>query len=100
MSMRNFRPGQQVVLRRALKRNRRHKYGRVRLSRGASGRVVRRQQKRFSAPRYDVDFRRSGHRTTRVRRLPAASLSRHHYLRWAIVLAIALLAVGYLTQRF
>jgi hypothetical protein len=62
--------------------------------------VVRRHKKALRSPRYDVDFRRRGHRITRVRRVPAASLGRHNYLKWAIVLVALLIAVGYLTQRY
>lgn len=97
--MRSFRPGQRVVLRAAVRRNRRHKYGPVRLRKGKSGRVTQRHSKFLKAPRYDVSFNR-GNTTRTVRRLPAASLRRRRnpVVVLLVVLAVTLL-FGYLSQR-
>lgn len=98
--MRRFRTGQQVVLRAAVRRNRRHKYGPVRLRKGRSGRVVQRHSKLLKAPRYDVSFSRGQGRGRTVRKLPAASLRRprNPFLILLVVLAL-LLIIGYLTQQ-
>lgn len=97
--MRGFRPGQRVVLRAAVKRNRRHKYGPVRLRKATSGRVVQRHSKLLKAPRYDVSFSRGRNRPRTVRKLPAALLRRRRnpFLVLMLVLGLLLL-IGYLTQ--
>ena len=97
--MRSFRRGQRVVLRAAVKRNRRHKYGPVRLRKGKSGRVVQRHSKLLKAPRYDVSFSRGQKGPWTVRKLPAASLRRprNPFLALMVVLALLLL-IGYLSQ--
>jgi hypothetical protein len=98
--MRRFRRGDRVVLRAAVRRGRRHKYGPARVRKGTSGRVVRRHSKVFKAPRYDVDFRRGASRSTRVRKLPAASLRRPvNPLAVALLVLLAVLVIGYLTRR-
>ena len=97
--MRRLRRGDRVVLRAALRRGRRHKYGRARLRKGASGRVVRQHIKRFKPPRYDVEFGRGSGRSRTVRKVPAASLRRPvNPLLLALVLLVAVLVIGYLTQ--
>jgi hypothetical protein len=98
--MRRFRPGQRVVLRAAVRRNRRHKSGPARVRKGTSGVVVQRHSKLMKAPRYDVDFNRGRNRRRRVRKVPAASLRRRRepiVVLLLLVLAVLLL-VGYLTQ--
>ena len=97
--MRRFSRGDRVVLRAAVRRGRRHKLGRARVRKGASGRVVRRHSKFLKPPRYDVDFRRGSSRSVTVRKVPAASLRR----RWSpltLVLAVLIVAlvIGYLFQ--
>ncbi|HEV2888693.1 MAG TPA: hypothetical protein VGX49_17415 [Jatrophihabitans sp.] len=96
--MRRFGSGDRVVLRTAVRRGRRHKYGRVKLRKGTSGRVAQRHTKRGKPPRYDVQVRRRG-KSVRVARVPAASL-RRPISPLAAVLAIltVLLVIGYLTR--
>ncbi len=97
--MRRFRPGQRVVLRTAFKRNRRHKYGAVRLRKGSSGRVVQRWQKALHSPRYDVDFSRR-RRRLRVRKVPAAALRRpRHPVAAVLAVLVLLLVLSYLARR-
>jgi hypothetical protein len=97
--MRGFRPGQRVVLRMAVRRNRRHKSGPARVRKGTSGVVVQRHSKLLKPPRYDVDFNRGRTRRRRVRKVPAASLRRRREPIVVLLLVLAvLLLVGYLTQ--
>lgn len=94
--MRGFRRGDRVVLRTALRRNRRHKYGPARVRKGASGHVTQRHAKLLKAPRYDVEFRRG---SKLVRKLPAGSLRRPRSPLLAVLVALtALLIIGYLAQ--
>jgi hypothetical protein len=96
--MRSFRRGDRVVLRTAVRRSRWHKYGRVRVRKGASGRVTQRHIKLLKAPRYDVEFRRGG-RSKSVRKLPAGSLRRPRSpLLVVLVVLVLLLIIGYLAQ--
>ncbi len=96
--MRRYRRGQSVVLKTALKRNRRHKYGPVRLRRGAPGRVQRRHQKLLRSPRYDVQFRGRRGQTRSVRKVPAVALRRPRPPLAVILLVLAVvLVIGYLT---
>jgi hypothetical protein len=98
--MRRFRRGDRVVLRHAVRRGRRHKYGRARVRKGTSGTVQRRHSKLLKASRYDVDFRRGPSRSLTVRKVPAASLRRPvNPLALALVVLIAVLLIGYLSQR-
>jgi hypothetical protein len=90
--VRGFRRGDRVVLRTAVRRGRRHKYGPVRLRRGASGRVTQRHTKLGKPPRYDVDIQRRN-RSVRVRKLPAASLRRPVSPLAAVLAVLALLLV-------
>ena len=97
--MPRFRPGDRVVLRATVRRDRRHKYGRVRVRKGTSGRVVRRHTKALKAPRYDVDFRPGSSRSQRVRKVPAGSLRRPRSpLAMVLVVLLVVLAIGYLAQ--
>jgi hypothetical protein len=91
--MRGLRRGDRVVLRSAVRRGRRHKYGRARVRKGASGRVTQRHSRLLKAPRYDVDFRRAGNRTVRVRKLPAASLRRPVSPVVAVLVVLGLLLI-------
>ena len=95
--MRGFRRGDRVVLRTAMRRGRRHKYGPVRLRRGSSGRVTQRHSKLGKRPRYDVEIRRGRNRTVRVRKVPAGSLRRPvSPLAVVLVLLTVLLVLGLL----
>ncbi len=101
--MRRFRSGDRVVLRTAVRRGRRHKYGPLRLRRGASGRVTQRHSKLGKPPRYDVEVRRgrngSVSGSVRARKLPAASLRRPVSPVAAVLVVLALLLVlGLLTH--
>ena len=97
--MSGFGRGDRVVLRAALRRGRRHKLGRARVRKGATGQVVRRHTKLFKPPRYDVDFGRGSGRSRTVRRVPAASLRRPvNPLLLALVVLSAVLVIGYLLQ--
>jgi hypothetical protein len=91
--VRRFRRGDRVVLRAAVRRGRRHKYGPVRLRRGASGRVTQRYSKLGKPPRYDVEIRRGRNRTQAVRKLPAGSLRRPVSPLAAVLVVLALLLV-------
>jgi hypothetical protein len=98
--MRRFRRGDRVMLRAAVRRGRRHKYGRARVRKGTPGRVLRRHSALLKAPRYDVDFRRGHRRPVTVRKVPAASLRRPvSPLAVALLVLIAVLVIGYLSQR-
>jgi hypothetical protein len=97
--MRGFRRGNRVVLRTGVRRGRRHKYGPLRLRRGASGRVTQRHTKLGKPPRYDVQFRRRSGDIT-ARKLPAGSLRRPISPLAAVLVVLALLLViGLLTRR-
>ncbi|MDQ1745132.1 MAG: hypothetical protein QOE23_3471 [Pseudonocardiales bacterium] len=88
-----FRRGSRVVLRTAVRRGRRHKYGPVRLRRGSSGWVAQRHTRLGKPPRYDVDIRRGRNRTVRVRKLPAGTLRRPVSPLAVVLVALALLLV-------
>jgi hypothetical protein len=95
-----FRRGDRVVLRAAVRRGRRHKYGRARVRKGTSGRVLGSHSKLLKPPRYDVEFRRGPSRSLTVRKVPAASLRRpRNPLVAVLVVLIVLLVIGYLSQR-
>ncbi|MDQ1740097.1 MAG: hypothetical protein QOE53_1749 [Pseudonocardiales bacterium] len=97
--MPRFSRGDRVVLRAALRRGRRHKYGRARVRKGATGQVLRRHTKLLKQPRYDVDFRRRSSRAVTVRKVPAASLRRQRSpLTLVLAVLIVLLVIGYLSQ--
>ena len=97
--MRRFSRGDRVVLRAAVRRGRRHKLGRARVRKGASGRVVRRHSKPLKPPRYDVAFRHGPSRSVTVRKVPAASLRRRRNpLTVVLAVLVVLLVVGYLSQ--
>lgn len=101
--MRGFRRGDRVVLRSRVRRGRRHKYGPLRLRKGATGRVTQRHSKLGKPPRYDVEFRRgrtgSGTGSVKARKLPAGSLRRPVSPLAAVLLVLALLLViGLLTR--
>jgi len=87
------------VLRAAVRRGRRHKYGRARVRKGTSGRVLRRHSKLLKPPRYDVDFGRGPGRSLTVRKVPAASLRRPRSpLAAVLVVLLLVLVIGYLSQ--
>ena len=97
--MRRYRRGDRVVLRAAVRRGRRHKYGRARVRRGTSGQVLRRHSKLLKPPRYDVDFRRGPSRSQTVRKVPAASLRRQRSpLAAVLVVLLVVLVIGLLSQ--
>ena len=97
--MRRFRRGDRVVLRAAVRRGRRHKYGRARVRKGTSGQVLRSHSKLFEPPRYDVAFRRGPSRSLQVRKVPAASLRRPRSpLAAVLVVLLVVLVIGLLSQ--